>query len=225
MGATDEITFAESARTVAVYGGTFDPPTRAHVELPLAVVGAIEADHLLVIPAAASPFKPDGPIASDDHRLQMLRFAFAGMPAVAITSMEIARGGASYTVDTLRELKQRFPAITFRLIIGADQAASFHRWREAGAIIESAEPAVMLRGSEETAEELLQRMAPHWPEDEMKRWEARIVTVPATDASSTEARALLASASPKSARLSELLDPAVLGYIRETDLYGSSADH
>lgn len=225
MGDPDDTTFEASVRTVAVYGGTFDPPTRAHVELPLAVVGAIEADHLLVIPAAASPFKPDGPIASDDQRLQMLRFAFAGMPAVTITSMEIERGGASYTVDTLRELKQRHPAITFRLIIGADQAASFHRWREAGAIIEAAEPAVMLRGNEESAEDLLQRMAPHWSDDDMKRWESRIVSVPATDASSTEARALLSASTPESARLSELLDPAVLGYIREVGLYGSSADH
>jgi len=219
MGANLDFTFDDTVRTVAVYGGTFDPPTRAHAQLPLAVMPQIGADRLLVIPAAASPFKPGGAIASDAQRLQMLEFAFAGMPGVTVTRLELDRGGASYTVDTLRELRDAFPGITFRLIIGADQAASFHRWKQAAEIIGLAPPAVMLRGGEGGQRDLLEQMAPHWSAGELESWRDRIVSVPATDASSTEVRELLVEQEPDRCRLGELLDPAVLGYIREEGLY------
>ena len=78
MNGTQDIQFPDAVRTVAVYGGTFDPPTRAHAALPLAVVDAIGADWLLVIPAAASPFKPGGAHATDPQRLEMLKQAVQG---------------------------------------------------------------------------------------------------------------------------------------------------
>ena len=228
-GSERHIRFPESARTVAVYGGTFDPPTRAHVELPLAVADAIGADHLLIIPASASPFKPGGAHATDEQRLRMLELAFGDRAGVTVTPIEIERGGASYTVDTLRDLTCRFPGITFRLIIGADQAESFHRWREAGAILDLAEPAVMLRGDSAHFDAgvagLLESMAPHWTTEELEAWRARIVKAPTIDASSTEARALLASHSPDDKRLSQLLLPEVLDYISRSGLYGAGENH
>ncbi|MCB9848589.1 MAG: nicotinate (nicotinamide) nucleotide adenylyltransferase [Phycisphaeraceae bacterium] len=207
-------------RTVAVLGGSFDPPTRAHTTIPLAVSQAIGADWLLVIPAAVSPFKRDGSHASDEQRLAMLRLALAEHPRVAISAIEIERGGTSYTVETLRELRWRFPAIVFRLLIGADQAASFHRWREPHAILDLAEPAVMLRG-DVNADALLESMAPHWSAGELAAWRARIIAAPTLDASSTEARALLRVSPRDEVRLRGLLDPRVLEYITREGLYGS----
>jgi len=225
MNGPDDIRFPGAVRTVAVYGGTFDPPTRAHVELPSAVMEAINADWLLVIPASVSPFKPDGAHATDSQRMEMLELAFAGRPDVTVTPMEIIRGGTSYTIDTLRELHDRFPGIGFRLIIGADQAQSFHRWREAPAIVDLAPPAVMLRGPGPSIDRLLESMAPAWTQEQMRDWRERIVRVPTIDASSTEARALLSSAAPDERRLHELCCDGVLDYIRESGLYGSRAVH
>lgn len=221
MDGSDDLQFPDSVRTVAVCGGTFDPPTRAHVELPIAATEAIGAGWLLVIPASASPFKPGGADATDEQRLRMLRLAFAGRQRVTISTIELDRGGASYTVDTLRELRRRFPSITFRLIIGADQAASFHLWREAPAIIELAEPAVMLRGENADPDALIGSMALNWSEAQRRDWRTRIVFVGASDASSTEARSILASPNPDENRLLRMLDPAVLGYIQREGLYGA----
>ncbi len=220
MDVLGDISLPETVRTVAVYGGTFDPPTRAHVTMPQAVVDAIGADWLLVIPAAASPFKPGGAHATNAQRQRMLELAFEEQPCTTITAMELLRGGASYTVDTLRSLHQRFPEITFRLIIGADQATSFHRWREADSIIALAEPAVMLRGID-GADALIASMKPHWDADAIARWRSRVVYVPRIDASSTEARALLGLPGADEFRLEELLSAPVLAYIREEGLYGS----
>jgi nicotinate-nucleotide adenylyltransferase len=221
MDGPDDPRFPDSVLTVAVCGGTFDPPTRAHVELPIAATQAIGAGWLLVIPASASPFKPGGAHASDEQRLRMLGLAFAGRQRVTISSIELDRGGVSYTVDTLSELRRRFPSTAFRLIIGADQAASFHLWREAQAIIELAEPVVVLRGEDTDAESLIGSMALNWSEAQLRRWRGRIVFVGASDASSTQARAILASPNPDEDRLLRLLDPSVLGYIRREGLYGS----
>jgi len=223
-GATD-IRFPSSVRTVAIYGGTFDPPTRAHVELPIAVVDAIDAHWLLVIPASTSPFKAGGAHASDPQRVEMLELAFANRPCLTVTPIELHRGGTSYTVDTLRSLSDSFPEIAFRLIIGADQAQSFHRWREAHAIIECAEPAVMLRGDGEGVDGLIESMAPHWSSKELDQWRSRIVKIPTLDASSTEARAILSSPCPDETRLIELLNPTVLDYIKEQGLYGAASTY
>ncbi len=216
-----DINLPETVRTVAVYGGTFDPPTRAHVTMPQAVVDVIDADWLLVIPAAASPFKPGGAHATNAQRQRMLELAYEEQPCATISAIELLRGGASFTVDTLRSLHQRFPEITFRLIIGADQAASFHRWHEADSIITLAEPAVMLRGSE-NGDALLASMEPHWDAEAIARWRSRIVHAPQIDASSTEARALLGLPGADELRLEELLSEKVLGYIRQEGLYGST---
>jgi len=216
-----EIPIPDYVRTVAILGGSFDPPTRAHTELPLAACNAIGAQWLLVIPAAVSPFKPQGAGATNAQRSAMCRIAFADRPCVSISTIELDRGGTSYTVDTLRGLRRRFPQIAFRLLIGADQAESFHRWREPDTIITLAEPAVMLRGDAAGAEALLQSMSPHWSADALTAWRARIVTIPTLDGSSTEARDLLALEQPDEARLNALLDPEVLTYIRTNGLYGA----
>jgi len=221
MPEASSIEFPGSVRTVAIFGGSFDPPTRAHVQIPIAVRDAIGADLLLVIPAAVSPFKPDGAGATDKQRLQMLELAFADHRAVAISSIELDRGGPSYTVETLEAIRRDNPGVALRLIIGADNATNFHRWRRPQRILDLAEPAVMLRGDEDP-DALIDAMALHWTEPECRAWRERIVSTPTIDASSTEVRALLASTSPDEARLGEMLDPRVLGYIRSEGLYRSS---
>lgn len=210
----------EDVMTLLIFGGAFDPPHKGHVELPARVVEEIDADWLLYVPAAHAPLKKKGPIASGEDRLAMLKLAIAGHDRTSVTDAEIVRGGTSYTLDTLRQLRGRLPDdIALRLLIGADQAASFHRWRAPDEVIELAEPVVMLRPPEESAETLLDRLSAHWPADELLQWESRIVEMPIRNASSTRVREILRAEGPQSAALERLVPAPVLRYIAERGLY------
>lgn len=210
------------ARLVLVFGGTFDPPHRAHVELPLAAREAVGADRLLYMPASRSPLKDGIPETRAADRLAMLRAALEGRDHASISTLELDRPGPSYTVDTLRILRTRLPPTTaMRLLIGADQAADFHRWREPMEVIRLAEPLVMLRAPLESRHALIESMRPHWPADELSRWERWIVGVPMIDASATEIRRLLREQGPDAPALRDVLSEGVRTVIRERRLYRS----
>jgi nicotinate-nucleotide adenylyltransferase len=213
-----------SARRVVVFGGTFDPPHAAHIELPIAARDRLGADWLLYVVARRSPHKDRGPAASPAARLDMLRAALQGRARVSISDWEIEHAGKepSYTVDTLRALRARLGDGTrLRLLIGSDQAAAFHRWREPGEIIALAEPAVLLRAPLDSRESLIQELTPHWSEAELQRWHARILDVPVRDAAAMDARALLLREGPSGPRVRALIPESVVRVIRERGLYGS----
>lgn len=204
--------------TVLVFGGAFDPPHFGHVEPALAARDAIGAGWILYVPAARSPMKDSGPTASGRDRIEMLRRALAGRARWSVTDVEIERGGVSYTLDTLRSLRAALPVgAGMRLLIGADQAASFHAWREPGMVMELAEPVVMLREPDESAAALLERMAQHWSAAELERWRGRIVPTPMRRVSSTAVRAALAAGDDAAA--ARLIPAEALSYIRERGLY------
>lgn len=217
------------ARLVVLFGGTFDPPHTAHIDQPERVREAIGADHILYIPAARSPFKDRGPEAGDRDRLAMLSLALEHTPCASVSTIELDRaagggsgGGAvpSYTIDTIRALRSMLPAhITLRLLIGADQAAQFHRWRDAADLIGLAEPIILLREPHRTADSLLRAMAPHWPAPALDAWRARIAPVEPVEGESTLARALLHAVPRDDEALARLLPGPVLDYIRRRGLY------
>ncbi len=212
----------DEVMTLLIFGGAFDPPHNGHVQLPARVMEEIDADWLLYVPAAHAPLKKKGPIASGADRLAMLHRALDGQSRTSVTDAELFRGGTSYTLETLRQLRGRLPDdIAIRLLIGADQAASFHRWRSPEEVIELAEPVVMLRPPEETAETLLDRLSAHWPLDELTQWENRIVEMPIRNASSTRVREILREEGPQSPSLARLVPAPVLQHIAEHRLYAS----
>ena len=230
MAEADVYPIPEGARSVLVFGGTFDPPHRAHVTLPLAVRDAIGADWLLYIPAGRSPHKTRNPVASDADRLAMLGAALEGTERVAISTIECAGAEGpddseaserppSYTVDTLERLSGLAGSTRLRLLIGADQAASFHRWREPERIIGLAEPVVMLRPPHEDRGALLGALGRHWPKDELDRWSHRIVEAPVMDVSATRVRSLLGAGAIDDPEVTGALPPGVLRVIRERALY------
>lgn len=215
------------------YGGTFDPPTRAHIELPALARDAVLPEAVLVyIPAARSPHKPGGPDAPDDARVEMLAAALQGRPHARIWTDEIDRakatGEPSYMVETLRRARSALggdPGATntnFRLLIGADQALAFHRWKDHAEIAELAEPLVMLRTPSESADDLLDQLAQTdaWTSAELERWRSRIAPVPTMGVSATDAREILKSRGSDSSALEALLPAPVLAIIRKRGLYG-----
>lgn len=213
----------EDATTVVIFGGSFDPPHTGHIELPERALPVINGDWLLYVPASRAPLKHSAPEACAADRLSMLRAALDGKPRTSVTDVEIRRGGTSYTLDTLRQLRERLrTTLTFRLLIGADQATTFHRWREPEEIIRLAAPVVLLRTPDQSGAELLERMRRHWPEDELARWQARIIELPLRTISSTQVREFLRRDGPLTAELAGMVPQPILEYIETHGLYQSA---
>ena len=122
-----------SCHKIVLFGGSFDPPHNAHVQLPRTVMRAIGADAVAYIPAAVPPLKINPVRTPAHHRLAMLRLAVADQSHAVVLTDEIDRakdGRPSYTVDTLEALRCRLgDGVEMRLLIGADQVQLFDRWR------------------------------------------------------------------------------------------------
>lgn len=130
---------------LGIYGGSFDPVHCGHLLVAQAAIEELGLDRLIFIPAAQSPFKPETKPAPDAVRLQLLRLALAGWTQCEIDTVEIQRGGISYTVDTLRDYARRFPGAELHYLIGADHAASLNAWREPAELAQLAEFIVVPR--------------------------------------------------------------------------------
>lgn len=208
---------------VLLFGGTFDPPHKGHVELPARSRDALLGDTgwLVYVPAARNPLKARGPAASDTDRVEMLRLATGGLPRVAVWTDEIDRAagsgnpGPSYWVDTLARAASLIGDDTpMRFLIGADQALAFDRWRAHETILAMAEPAVLLRepaSDRETFRRLLQQSG-----QDPAQWMGRVVDVGVLPSASTAIRDGLASG----ARPGDLdLPRPVADYIEARGLY------
>ncbi len=215
--------------TVVVYGGMFDPPHEFHTS---AVPGLVSESlgaraFVLFVPAAKSPLKPRGPVASDTERVTMLRRA-VGRGRVWTDECDRARWlrargreTASYTIDTLRRLRSILPRdVKLRLLIGTDQAVDFHRWKGSRSIIRLAEPLVMVRGALSTPGALTRAMdKKFWATTERAAWGKRLLTNAAIEVSSTEVRASI-GVKPDAADWPHV--PArVANYIAAHGLYGA----
>ena len=112
-----------------LYGGTFDPVHEGHLAIPRSARDALEATvHLM--PAADPPHRaPPGASARD--RVAMLRLALRGEPGLALDLRELGREGRSWTVDTLRALREGVgSAAPVALLVGADSFAGLPQWKE-----------------------------------------------------------------------------------------------
>ncbi|MEX0655643.1 MAG: nicotinate (nicotinamide) nucleotide adenylyltransferase [Phycisphaeraceae bacterium] len=200
---------------IIVFGGSFDPPHRAHVVLPEQVRLAIGADAVAYVPAARAPHKLDRVQTAAEHRLAMLRLALADRPCAVVLTDELDRaadGQPSYTVDTLEALRRRLPAhVTLRLLMGADQVRIFDQWRASQRVAELAEPVVMVRPPE-TKTSLLASLD---DEAERTRWARRLVKVDRMEISSSMVRERVRQGEP----VDDLVPPAVARYIAEHGLY------
>jgi nicotinate-nucleotide adenylyltransferase len=129
----------------AVFGGSFDPVHHGHLIVARSAAMQLGADVVHFVPAHVHPFKVGRHEATASDRVAMLELALRGEPLFVLDRTEVARGGTSYTVDTLRELNARHPGDRLCLLVGADAAAEFGAWREAARIGELAELGVLTR--------------------------------------------------------------------------------
>lgn len=210
-------------RTVLVYGGSFDPPHRAHLELPLALCDRLfgSTGLVLYVPAARNPLKQASPRAGNTARLAMLHTALAGHRSARVWPGELTESRQpSYTVHTLRRLRRLIPPrIALRLLIGSDQLASFHRWKSPRAILKLAPPLVMPRAPLITALDCWQALdSDFWTKAEQAAWCTRLAPCEVQPAASTDFRAALAHPATRRRALAQL-PPLVAAYIRDHDLY------
>lgn len=121
---------------IGIFGGTFSPPHLGHVACVDTVLKKAGLDKVLVIPASRNPLKHpvEGPSAED--RFAMTKLAFSDFGAnVTVDSRELDRGGASYTIETVRSLQKENPADEFYLIIGMDKMEELADWKEAESLL------------------------------------------------------------------------------------------
>lgn len=191
------------------------------------------------MPAAASPLKERGPVASGPERISMLQAATEAQPGFHVWTDEIDRSdGAtpSYTIETVTRARVHLDrhgrsATRLRLLIGGDQAAGFHRWRSPREIIAIAEPIVALRtherGPRGDADELLSTMRSvgFWSAEEIEAWRTRIVVTALRDVSASRIRDLLHHSATDHIELESMLHPRVLDHIRAAGLYGTQPVH
>jgi nicotinate-nucleotide adenylyltransferase len=117
-------------RPLAIFGGTFDPVHIAHLTVAWEAAELLDAEVRLV-PASVPPHRSP-PIADATARLAMLRVALRGQQRLGLDTRELARGGPSYTIDTLTELRAEVGERPLVLLLGADAFAGlpgWHRWR------------------------------------------------------------------------------------------------
>lgn len=207
----------KTGKRIGVFGGSFDPVHWGHLLIAETARESLGLDHIRWIPASTSPLKRDGPVASDADRLAMLRLAIDDADGHVIDPCELERGEVSYTVDTLDDLRLRFPGAELFLIIGSDSLATWPRWHAPERIAELATVAVVRRGGEPPID--FSPMEGFATPERIDAAREHVIPMPTIELSSTELRTRLAGGRPIRFRT----PPAVQRYIETGRLYQGDA--
>ena len=131
--------------SVGILGGTFDPIHHGHLGIAEEAREALGLERVLLVPAASPPHKPGRPVTDAAHRLAMVKLAIADNPAFAVSRIEVERGGASYSLDTLEALRSEGVEQPW-FILSTEALAGFPDWREPERIRALCRLAVVPRG-------------------------------------------------------------------------------
>ena len=212
---------------LGIFGGSFDPVHNGHLALARACYEQAALDELWFTPTAIQPLKHRGPHATATERIEMLNLAIEtelrepGHPDSTepadvrppvncrVCTLEIDRGGFSYTVDTLRQIHEELPEAELFFLMGADAVRDVPHWKEPAEIFRLSTPLVVRR-----AEQPEPNLA------DLKRLcavnkQPRLVEMPEIDVSSSEIRRRLAAGEP----IQQFVPLAVDAYINQQKLY------
>lgn len=188
-----------SSKPIAILGGTFDPVHNGHLRVAWEAAEALDAE-VRLMPAHVPPHRP-APVASAALRVELLRRALAGQSSLILDTRELDRAGASYTVDTLRGLREECgPARSLILLVGADAFGGLPTWREWRALFGLAHIAMLTRPghTEPWPAELVAEAVPRRARAPGELHESafgKVLSLPVTplDISASAVRALLAN--------------------------------
>ena len=190
-------------RRAGLFGGSFDPVHSAHVALARLALTQLGLDEVRWIPAG-QPWQKTRRLTAASDREAMVRLAIVGEPRFVLDRIELRRPGVSYTLDTVRELKTTLPDTEWVLILGQDQYATLHTWRDWRELIGMVALAVANRPDAKPEVNPQIAREPH-----------HSLTLPMMDISSTELRRRIAAGEP----IAGLVPDAVASYLERHGLY------
>jgi len=217
---------------IALLGGTFDPVHYGHLHFADDVRRALGLSEVRLVPAGDPPHR-GSPSAPAADRLAMLQLAVTEFPGLVVDDRELRRGGKSYTVLTLSDLRHEFPDNPLLLLLGADAfrgLPSWHRWRE---IFDLAHLVVVERPGVNLQTGLPASLLPYWrdrhvddPRSLLARPAGAIFVQPIAphDVSATAIRESAAKGGFAAGKWRGLLPPAVWAYIGTHHLYLCGSD-
>ena len=196
---------------IGILGGTFDPPHCGHLKLAGQALSELRLDRVLLMPVHTPPHKrSERGCASPEDRLQMCRLAVDGLEEICVSDIEVARGGPSYTVDTLNEITDEHRDLRLTLILGADMARTLGSWREPVRLCALADLAVAMREGVSAEEVTAQLRSLSVEERRLK-----FLRLPPVAVSSSMVRERVRAGES----IAGLVGRAVAGYIAEHHLY------
>ena len=206
---------------IGICGGTFDPFHCGHLAPILAARERAGWDRVIYIPAFMQPFKQDRVTASPFHRFAMTVLGTEEHEELHVSPRELERGSVSYTVDTLRELRDEYPRATLDWIIGDDNLAKLLEWKSLDTIFTLANFVVLIRNGGAAAasaagnlpEELYGRISK--PEARSTHGSIAFAENAMVPVSSTEIRRRIG----KGESIDDLVPPRVSHYIHHYGLY------
>ncbi|MCY3825069.1 MAG: nicotinate-nucleotide adenylyltransferase [Nitrospinae bacterium] len=218
---------------IGILGGTFNPIHYGHLRSAEEVYKELMLDEIRFVPSALPPHKPKDEVASADDRLKMVRIALENYPAYVCDPVEIERGGASYTLDTLEELTRKIPEKNeMFFIIGADAFLELSTWYKPKEVLNATNFAVTLRGYQNTPEyfemllRVIQEIEPSYFINRLlkevkstdKKRVIKFIPITEIDISATRIRQCI----KESSSIQHLLPPEVELFIIRRRLYGHS---
>lgn len=194
---------------IAVFGGSFNPPHLGHLHLAKSVCKSLDIDTMLIMPVKTPPHKSSKEMESEEDRLSMCRLAFSELDCCVVSHLEMKMEGKSYTVLTMRKLREYYPDAKLYFVMGSDMLTSFTKWYEWQEILTYCSLICVSRYGDDIKS--LNRCA-----DELSEYgECIVLNIEAFEASSTQIRDMLENGED----VSDLLDEKVISYIKENSLY------
>ena len=171
---------------IGIFGGSFDPIHLGHLILAEHCRQQANLDQVWFMPCALGPQKPAGAHGTVRQRIEMIELALAGHEAFVLSKLEIERGDVSYTVDTLKQIKETNPDDELFLMMGDDSLERFPSWRDPKTICELATPLVVNRpGSGDVDLSILKQFV---SSERFQDFEKLKITSPQIEISSSEIR-------------------------------------
>jgi nicotinate-nucleotide adenylyltransferase len=194
---------------LGIFGGSFDPVHFGHLNLARACQQQAALDEVWFMPTSIQPLKQRGPQASDAQRIEMLKLATADDPTRRVCTLEIDRGGLSYTVDTLRQIHEELPEAELFFLMGADTVRDVPHWKQPAEIFRLSTPLVVCRAGEDLADlSYLEVIAASVSRPQL-------VEMPVLEISSSEIRRRISVGMP----IDQFVPQQVVDFIIENQLY------